>query len=149
VNKAKNVPTAFAFIRYDNDQSALRAIEENDGIYLWDNRIVVGEANKQQSYFTQDTGFITNQEFDVPKPPPPDFDSSLPANHYELKRKQELKGVSNVFSVRVDDLDPQITKEMLEDVFSQFGEVANVRRDINSFCFAFLFDRLYCFFFLF
>lgn len=109
-----------------DEHSAWQAMEEYDGVYVWDNRLSVQDANKQQSYFTQDTGFITNEEFDVPKLPPPDFDSSLPATHYDMKRKQMLRDQTDVFSVRIDDLHPEITKEMLEEIFSQFGEIANV-----------------------
>jgi RNA recognition motif-containing protein len=109
MNMAKHLPAAFAFIKYADEQSAWKAIEELNNTYLWETRISVQEANKQHSYFTQDTGFITNEEFDVPRPPPPDFDSSLPETHYQMKRKQELSGQSNVYSIRVNDLPPEIT----------------------------------------
>jgi RNA recognition motif-containing protein len=109
MNLARHKPSPFAFIRYPDEHSAWRAIEEHDNKYLWTNKISVTEGNKQQSYFTQDTGFITNEEFDVPKIPPPDFDSSLPENHWEMKRKADLKHNLDTFSVRIDDLDPHIT----------------------------------------
>lgn len=109
MNLSKHQPAAFAFIRYDDEHSSWRAIEEYDNTYLWENRISVQDANKQNSYFTQDTGFITNEEFDVPRPPPPDFDSTLPDTHYTIKRKEELKNNGGGFSVRIDDLPSEIT----------------------------------------
>ncbi len=54
-------------------------------------------------------GFITNEAFDVPKPPPLDFDSSLPEEHFYVKHKQDLKLRDQLFTVRVDDLHPDIT----------------------------------------
>lgn len=54
-------------------------------------------------------GFITNEAFDVPKPPPDEFDSSLPDTHYQMKHKQELKQRDVYHTVRVDDLHPDIT----------------------------------------
>ena len=56
-----------------------------------------------------DLGFITNEAFDVPIPPKDDFDASLPDNHYQMKRREELKQREVYYSVRVDDLHPDIT----------------------------------------
>lgn len=54
-------------------------------------------------------GFITNEVFDVPKAPPADFDPTLPETHFHVKHKEALKYKDNFFSVRVDDLHPDIT----------------------------------------
>lgn len=54
-------------------------------------------------------GFITNEAFDVPKPPPDEFDSSLPETHYTMKHKDEIKRKDTYFTVKVDDLHPSIT----------------------------------------
>lgn len=107
---SRHEPSSFAFIRYEDEHCTWQAIEEYDGNYLWDTRLSVQEANKQNSYFTQDTGFITNEEFDVPRPPPPDFDATLPENHYYLKRKEELKNYAGEgYPIRIDDLPPEIS----------------------------------------
>ena len=55
-NLGKHLPSPFVFIRYLDEQSIWMAIEEMDCKYLWDVKIHVGEANKQNSFFTQDTG---------------------------------------------------------------------------------------------
>ena len=54
------------------------------------------------------TGFITNQKFDVPKVIPPEFDSSLPEEHYMLKRKEYLRQTDVQYSLRIDDLPQEI-----------------------------------------
>ena len=66
-------------------------------------RITVHDANLQESYFTQDTGFITNELFDVPVVKVDNFDPSLPEEHYTIKRQRELKYAETHFNVRVDD----------------------------------------------
>jgi hypothetical protein len=50
------------------------------------------------------TGFITNEAFDTPKVIIDNFDGSLPENHYEIKRRNELRLRPNVHAVRVDDI---------------------------------------------
>lgn len=66
-------------------------------------RITVHDANFQDSYFTQDTGFITNELFDVPVVKVDNFDPSLPETHYTVKRQRELKYAESSYNVRVDD----------------------------------------------
>lgn len=55
-NLGKHRPSQFAFIRYERDEDGQRAIEEMDYRVLWESRIQVTDGNKQNSYFTQDTG---------------------------------------------------------------------------------------------
>jgi RNA recognition motif-containing protein len=96
-------------------------------------------------------GFITNQMFDTPKQVEVSFDSSLPPDHYPMKRKADLRNIplDSQYTLRVDDLAPEIrldisfwlfislfslfslplllfSKEKLEEVFSEFGEVSSI-----------------------
>lgn len=127
-NLAKRQPSRFTFIRYVKKDDAEQAIAEMHGQVYEDCRITVHESNQQDSFFTQDTGFITNQLFDVPKAPPVEFDASLPEEHYPMKRKQALKTLplEQQFALRIDDLPPEISKERLDEIFSEFGEVTSI-----------------------
>ena len=82
---------------------------ELNGASFGDNQIVVTDGNLQDSYFTQDTGFITNEAFDKPRVVVDNFDGSLPSNHYEIKRKLALAKAEQVYSIRIDDLPLNIT----------------------------------------
>jgi hypothetical protein len=105
----KRRPSPFAFIRFRNEEDARAAIMEMDGATFGDNAVVVTDGNSQDSYFTQDTGFITNEAFDKPRVVVDNFDSSLPSNHYEIKRKLELSKADRVYSIRIDDLPLDVT----------------------------------------
>ncbi len=56
VNLAKRKPSAFAFIRYKDEQSFIAAQAAMNGRIMWDVELIVGDGDKQDSYFTQDTG---------------------------------------------------------------------------------------------
>ena len=57
------------------------------------------------------SGFITNEMFDTPKIILNEFDSTMPPDHYPLKRKQELRNliVDQQVTLRVDDIHKDIT----------------------------------------
>lgn len=56
INLGKHVPSKFAFIKYESSEDGYRVIEEMDYRLVWEKRIRVSDGNKQQSFFTQDTG---------------------------------------------------------------------------------------------
>jgi len=127
-----HVPSRFLFIRYYRSDSGYRAMMEMHGKVYGDRIITVHDANDQDSFFTQDTGYITNEKFDSPEKKAKEFDASLPYNHYELKHKQELSlQVDHVITLRVDEISTQISKEQLESIFSEFGEVCSIYYPID------------------
>lgn len=103
------LPSPFAFVRYRYKECADRAFEHFDGRLYGDKKLTVHEANMQNSYFTQDTGFITNALFDTPQIVRNDFDGSLPEEHFEILRDRQLAKVEEVHTIRVDDI-PLIIK---------------------------------------
>ena len=105
---SKNKPSRFAFIRYIRKEDANAAIRSLHGKKYEFERITVHEANQQDSFFTQDTGFITNEMFDVPKLVINEFDSSLPDEYYDIKRRRQLENVEQVYSIRIADLPQEI-----------------------------------------
>lgn len=136
-NLQRGMPSRYAFVRYYNKDDADRASLEMHGRKYGDSMITVDDANLQNSFFTQDTGkiiflqfftvndtgtvslhvfllfsgFITNEMFDTPKIILNEFDSTMPPDHYPLKRKQELRNliVDQQVTLRVDDLHKDIT----------------------------------------
>lgn len=60
----------------------------------------------------------------------------MPYNHYTVKRRNELKHADKVYSIRIDDLHQSIDKELLEEIFSKFGEISNIYLpvDLNHGC---------------
>mmetsp|Transcript_2710 Transcript_2710/g.4203 ORF Transcript_2710/g.4203 Transcript_2710/m.4203 type:complete len:232 (-) Transcript_2710:123-818(-) len=125
-NLQRGKPSRFAFVRYFSKEDADNASMAMHGKRYGENVITVHDANMQNSYFTQDTGFITNQLFDTPKVAETDFDSTMPPAHYPTKRKEELKQLDVQYTLRIDDLPPEISKEQLEEIFSEFGEVCSI-----------------------
>jgi hypothetical protein len=78
------------------------------GAVYGENVITVGDANLQDSFFTQDTGFITNEAFDTPKMVENHFDSSMPQDHWTRKRREEVKSTAVQYTLRIDDLPESI-----------------------------------------
>lgn len=103
----KHQNSTVAFVRYKREEDGRRAEEAMNGKMLEDNEIVVCQAI-QPVFFTHDTGYLTNYELNVPPREAEEFDSSLPENHYDMKRKEELKATDKYYTVRVDDLHPAI-----------------------------------------
>ncbi len=105
----KRRPSPFAFIRYRTEEDANAAMMGLNGKTFGINQLVITDGNVQDSFFTLDTGFITNEAFDQPRIALDTFDGSLPSNHYEIKRKLALSKAEQVYSIRIDDLPLDIT----------------------------------------
>ena len=122
------------FIRYLDKGNAEKALEELQGATfggfslggIWhEQKIIIMEA-QQKSFFTQDTGYITNEALDSVQVADKFFDSSLPANHYAVKRADAIKNSDETYNLKVSNIPPQITKEMLLDLFGVYGEIASI-----------------------
>ena len=127
---SKHIPTKYVFVRYIEPGCAEIAMEALQGRkfgHLDSLPIRIKEA-KQVSFFTLDTGYITNEALDTKLTEQTWFDSSLPSNHYQVKRQDELKLISpdEVYTLRVDDLHEKITPENLQDLFRQYGELSSI-----------------------
>jgi hypothetical protein len=79
-----------------------------DGKELLGEPIEVGWA-QQESFFTNATGFITNWDIVETLAEPPEFDPSMPDEHYHKKVEEELKHLETVHTVRVDDIHKDVT----------------------------------------
>lgn len=55
------------------------------------------------------TGALTNHEFQFPPREIPEFDSSMPYDHYQMKRQEVLKMTDTVYPIKIEDLHPDIT----------------------------------------
>ena len=100
-------PSRFAFARYIEKSCADDAVNYLHGYDLHGVKLTVAPA-KQESFFTRDTGFITNSALDTPIIENNYFDDSMPPEHQRLKREEYLKQVDVVYTVRVDDLDENV-----------------------------------------
>jgi len=118
-------PAKYVFIRFHEKGSAEAAMEALQGAVYHGAAIRIKEA-KQESFFTNDTGYITNEALDTPLLNEKFFDSSLPKNHYSVKRTEALKTLDEVYAIRVADLDTAITPENLREIFAPFGEIASI-----------------------
>jgi arginine/serine-rich splicing factor 2 len=121
----RKIPREFIFIRYINSNDADNAISEMNGVIVDDREIVVKKAI-QDSYFTQDTGFITNEALDHPKIETTYFDPTMPATHHIEKRKKEIEEVDVTFGIRIDDIHHDITVEELKSIFASFGKYCSI-----------------------
>lgn len=55
------------------------------------------------------SGALTNHEYDFPPRETSEFDSSMPYNHYQMKRQEALLRTDEVFPIKIEDLHPDIT----------------------------------------
>lgn len=129
--KDKCIPSQFAFIKYRDEASAKEAAESMNNAYIWDVDLTVDEANAQESFFSGSTGGLVNHEYNFPPREIHEFDSSMPYNHYQIKRQEALLRTDDVYPIKVEDLHPDITKEMLMDVFSNFGDIASIYQPVD------------------
>ena len=123
-------PKGYGFVNFVYESDALAAIEalhqsEYDG-----KRLTV-EFAVQKSFFTQATGFITNATLEEVENETVEFDSSMPANHYEVKYRNRPIDVSNLITVKVQNLGPKTSSEEIREYYSQFGEIATCHRPMN------------------
>jgi hypothetical protein len=133
-NTQTMLPTQYCFIRYMEEGSALTALAEMDdkkfGGYsnggIWDETSIKVKRAIQDHFFTQDTGYITNEALDSIVVQAKVFDSSMPTSHYSTKRAEAIKYNDEVFTLKVSDIPAQITPEMLWKLFGSYGEVSNI-----------------------
>ena len=102
------LPTRFCFVRYVNRKSAETAKERMQGKKMGENNIRIKDS-RQNSFFTNDTGFITNEALDTPQLKVKHFDASLPKNHYATKRDEEVKKADEVYTIRISEIPTQIS----------------------------------------
>lgn len=129
--KDKCIPSQFAFIKYRDEASAKDAVESMNNAYIWDVDLTVDEANAQESFFSGSTGIVfsviglslyssydclcsmkgglVNHEYNFPPREIHEFDSSMPYNHYQIKRQEALLRTDDVYPIKVEDLHPDIT----------------------------------------
>lgn len=83
----KHEPTSYAFIKYEKEEDMINAIMNMDHRYCFGefNEILVQEAN-QDSFFTNQTGGLTNYNIPPKQVDDDSFDSSMPKEHYIIKR---------------------------------------------------------------
>lgn len=125
---SRHIPTKYVFVRYVHPGCAELAMEALQGRKFGKDiptAILIKEA-KQVSFFTLDTGYITNEALDTKLVHVAHFDSSLPDNHYQVKHEEELKKADDVFTIRIDDIHEKISPENLRDIFRQYGEVSSI-----------------------
>jgi len=126
---SRHIPTKYVFVRYLHPGCAEMAMEalqgRKFGVDGGGSPICIKEA-KQTSFFTFDTGYITNEALDTKEAVEKFFDSSLPETHYQVKHEEELKKADEVYTIRIDDLHESITPENLRDLFRQYGEISSI-----------------------
>lgn len=133
-NTATMLPTQYCFIRYLDKGNAEKALEVMEGAVfggfstggIWHEQKVYIQEARQDSFFTMDTGYITNEALDTPEVTEKFFDSSLPSNHYAMKRADAIRHNDETFNLKVTNIPPEITKEMLQDLFGAYGEIASI-----------------------
>jgi len=127
------MPTQYCFIRYIQSgpaEAAMAAMQGKKfgGYYggIWDELPIKVKQAQQESFFTQDTGYITNEALDSIKVEEKVFDASLPASHRSIKRADAIRYNDEVWTLRVSDIPAVITPEMLHKLFGAYGEVSNI-----------------------
>ena len=106
-----------------------------------DDREIIVKKAIQDSYFTQDTGFITNEALDHAKIETTYFDSTMPSTHYIEKRKKEIEDVDVTFGIRVDDIHHDVTVEEIKAIFSNFGIIIIIIIIIDSHYYLIIIDH--------
>ena len=130
INMQTKTSTGVGFAEFRLEEAANAAMNELDGIELGGKVIKVVVA-KQESIFSQDTGYITNEQLDHPEEQQEEFDSSMPESHYEVKYRNRPLDVAQLYTVKVDNLTPDISPEQVQKMCEQFGEVASCHRPMN------------------
>lgn len=69
------------------------------------NQAIIVELAKQESLFTNSTGYISNWELNaVIDNPNKSFDSSMPEDHYTKQYEASLRQTDKVFTLKVNNL---------------------------------------------
>lgn len=98
----------FAFVTFKREEDANRCVDEVHQTEFMGHIIRAVHA-RQESFFTQDTGYITNESLDHVAESVGEFDSSMPANHYEVKYRNRPLDQRTLHTVKVDNLAPNMT----------------------------------------
>ncbi len=132
-NTQTMMPTQYCFIRYLEAGPAEVAMSQMQGkkfggYYggIWDEAPIYIKKAKQESFFTQDTGYITNEALDSVKVEEKYFDPSLPPTHRAVKRADAIRHNDEVWTLKVSDVPDVITPEMLHKLFGVYGEISNI-----------------------
>lgn len=122
----------FAFVRFRWKKDALSALEDKDGFELKGSPLKIMMA-VQNSFFTQDTGYITNELLDNLPERGTDFEPGMPDSHFETLRYQS-RDDSDAITLKVSNLghDGEITDQVLQDTFCVFGELLNAYRPFDK-----------------
>ena len=122
---AKPIPFAFAFVRYFSEEDASNARAHMDGKEIHGNYITVDYA-EHHSRFSNSTGYITNYDITEPPRTTPDFDPSMPASHREKKVEEWASQVDEVYTLKVEGLNTDISVERLREIFSTYGFISTI-----------------------
>jgi RNA recognition motif-containing protein len=133
MNLNKRAHRGFAFVRFRNKVDAAAAMEEFQGYKLKGEPITISIC-KQNSFFTLDTGYITNEALDNLPERASNFQPGMPDAHYETLRYQN-RDLSRQATLKVGNLGEEeghITDAMLRERFEPYGELASVYRPYNK-----------------
>ena len=129
-NLDSRTPKGYGFVHYLYESDALAAIEAMHETEYDGKRLIV-EFAVQKSFFSQATGFITNSTLEEVENEVVEFDPSMPSNHFEVKYRNRPIDVSNLITLRVQNLGPKTSTEEIREYFAQFGEIATCHRPMN------------------
>jgi RNA recognition motif-containing protein len=130
MNLHKRAHRGFAFLRFVERDEAERCVQEMDNTILMGQPIQVF-FHKQNSMFTMDTGYITNEELDTIPERASDFEPGMPDAHHDTL-KYNARDLSNQVTLKVSNLEDDVTEKELGDLFSQYGELASVYRPFDK-----------------
>ncbi len=105
-NLSTKQQTGIAFVTYKYENAANAAIAAMHDSEFMSHIIIVTKAS-QNSFFSQDTGFITNATLDKKVADQVEFDSTMPAAYYEAKYRNRPIDTKNLLTVKVDGLGPK------------------------------------------
>jgi RNA recognition motif-containing protein len=127
---AKPILHPFAFVRYFSEDDAANACQTMHGSMLEGQRMTV-EFAEYESRFSNSTGFITNYDITEPPRPVATFDPSMPASHREKKVEEWAAQVDEVYTLKVENLNTDISPERLREIFSAYGFISSIYYPTN------------------
>jgi len=122
----------FAFIRFRWKDEADACMLSFSGHNLKGSELKIDYA-VQNSFFTQDTGYITNEALDSLPERGSDFEPGMPDAHFETLRYLN-RDLSDQITIRVGNLGhgDEVNEAVLRDTFEEFGELASVYRPFDK-----------------
>lgn len=127
---AKPILHPFAFVRYFDEDDAKNACKTMHGTVVHGQPMTV-EFAEYESTFSNSTGFITNYNIIEPPRLVADFDPSMPASHREKKVEEWAAQVEEVFTLKVENLNTDISPERLREIFSTYGFISTIYYPTN------------------